>query len=117
MAIQSVLNTSISARSRLATWLALANGDTGQPFSSPDYGGDATVTFEGTFGAGGSITLQGSNDNVNWYPLTDPQGNAITKTAAAIETIEEAPLFMRPNVTAGDGTTALQCRVLFRKVF
>lgn len=117
MAVQSVLNTSITARSRLATWTALANGDTGQPFSAPDYGGDATVTFEGTFGTGGSITLQGSNDGTNYYALTDPQGNAITKTAAGMETIEEAPLYMRPSVTAGDGTTALQCRVLFRKVF
>lgn len=94
----------------------MANGDSGQVFSGPDYGGDATVTFEGTFGVGGSITLNGSNDNVNFYPLTDPQGNAITKTAAATETIEEAPLYIRPNVTAGDGTTLLQCRVLFRKV-
>lgn len=96
------------------TWTGLLNGDQGEAATYPDYGGDATVTFEGTFGVGGSITLNGSNDGVNFYPMTDPQGNAITKTAAGMEVVEEAPLYIRPNVTAGDGTTLLQCRVLVR---
>lgn len=57
------------------------------------------------FGTGGSVTLEGSNDGVTFFPLTDPQGNAITKTAAALEVIEEVPRYIRPNCTAGDGTT------------
>lgn len=115
MAIRSVLNTSISPKARLATWTGLLNGDTGEPFLYSDYGGDASVEVQGTFGVGGSITLEGSNNGVTFYAMTDPQGNAITKTAAGIETAEEAPLYIRPNVTAGDGTTTLQCRVLCRK--
>jgi hypothetical protein len=90
----------------LVTWSGLQNGDTGAPMQEPEFS-DRTVQIGGTFGAGGSVTLQGSNDGTNWAALTDPQGNAITKTVGAIETIAECPRYVRPNVTAGDGTTAL----------
>jgi hypothetical protein len=73
------------------------------------------VTVHGTFGAGGSITIQGSNDGTNWFALTDPQGNALTKTAAAIEQVLESPLYIRPLVTAGDGTTSLTVILLCRR--
>jgi hypothetical protein len=99
---------------KLVTWTGLLNGDTGQPMEMPDYG-DLTVTVEGTFSTGGSITLEGSNNGTNYYALTDGQGNAITKTTAGIEAIIETPRYIRPNVTAGDGTTALQCRILARR--
>jgi len=76
---------------------------------------DYSVQFEGTFGTGGSITFEGSNDGTNYRALTDPQGNAITKTAAAIEQIEEAVRWVRPAVTAGDGTTALVATMFMRR--
>lgn len=97
----------------------LAQGDTGSPITCMDFA-DATVQIGGAsggadpegvavvaslFGAAGSVTLEGTNDGVNWFPLTDPQGNAVTKTAPALEVIEEAPRMVRPNCTAGDGTT------------
>ena len=90
----------------LATWSGLANGDTGAPIQEPAFA-DRTVQISGTFGSGGSITLQGSNDGTNFVALTDGQGNAVTKLAAAMEVIEECPRYVRPSVTAGDGTTAL----------
>lgn len=95
-------------------WTTLANGDTGDPVEMVDYP-DKTVTITGTFGVGGSITLQGSNNNSDWFALTDPQGNAITKTAAAMELVLECPRYIRPNVTAGDGTTALVVQILCRR--
>jgi hypothetical protein len=73
------------------------------------------VVIDGEFGVGGSCTLEGSNDGSHYYALTDPQGNAITKTAAAMEAIEEAPLHYAPYVTAGDGTTAINVTMLFRR--
>lgn len=99
---------------KLVEWEALANGDTGLPVELVDYA-DQTVTVEGTFGTGGSVTLQGSNDGTNYHSLTDPQGNAITKTAAGIEHVTETPRYIRPNVTAGDGSTALDVRLLVRR--
>ena len=64
---------------------------------------DRSVQVAGTFGTGGSVTLYGSNDGTNYIALTDPQGNAITKTAAGVEQVMEQALTMRPQVTAGDG--------------
>lgn len=90
----------------LVTWTGLLNGDTGTPVSKTDFP-DRTVQILGTFGSGGSVNFEGSNDGTNWAILTDPQGNAITKTAAAMEVVTETPRYVRPNVTAGDGTTSL----------
>ena len=106
-------NVTPGAPREVVTWV-LANTDTGQPISLHD-SSDKTVQIFGTFGSGGSVTMQGSNDprvltdpnNAVWFSLTDPQANAITKTAAAGEAILENPLYIRPNCTAGDGTTAL----------
>jgi hypothetical protein len=88
--------------------------DSGIAIECLDYA-DRTVQITGTFGAGGSITMQGSNDGTNWFALTDLQGNAITKTASAMELITEAPLYLRPLVTAGDGTTSLTVKLLCRR--
>ena len=98
----------------LWAWLAVANGDTGAPVKIANFA-DMTVTIDGTFGVGGSCTFQGSNDGTNWYALTDPQGNAITKTAASMEQVTEAPRYVRPSVTAGDGTTAIDIRLVARR--
>lgn len=96
--------------SALVVWTGLDADDSGEPVQLPDFP-DKTVTIEGTFSVGGSCTLQGSNDGTNYYSLTDPQGNAITKTAAGIELVTENPKYIRPLVTAGDGSTAIEARL------
>lgn len=99
------------------TWSGLLNGDDGAPIEVGDLS-DKSVHIYGTFGATGSVTIYGSNDPAdlakvpgagtdNWVALTDPQGNAITKTAKSIEQILENTLYMACKVTAGDGTTSL----------
>ena len=99
------------------TWSGLLNGDDGAPIEIGDLS-DKSVHIFGTFGAGGSVTIYGSSDPAdlakvpasgtdNWVALTDPQGNAITKTAKSIEQILENMLYMACKVTAGDGTTNL----------
>ena len=98
----------------LFTWAAMANGDTGKPISIVDFP-DRTVTFTGTFGAGGSATLEGSNDGVNFFALKDPSGAVIAKTAAGGCVVVEHPLQIRPHVTAGDGTTAIVCILMARR--
>jgi len=100
------------------TWTGLLNGDTGAPVAMPEFP-DRTVHITGTFGVGGSVTVEGSNDLETETPtytaITDPQANALTKTAAAIEAVLEAPYLIRPNVTAGDGTTSLVVKMLCRR--
>ena len=99
----------------LVVWSGLLNGDDGAPFEHADYG-DRTVQFQGTPGAGGSISFHGSNDGTNYVILTDPQGNVITKTAAGtMEVVAENPRSVRPIVTAGDGTTNLVCSMYARR--
>jgi hypothetical protein len=39
--------------------------------------------------------------------LSDLQTSAITKSSSALEGVAEAVKFVRPRVTAGDGTTSL----------
>jgi hypothetical protein len=88
----------------LVVWSGLLNGDTGEPFRAGDYA-DRSVQIGGTLGVGGSCTFEGSLDETNFIATTDPQGIAINKVVAAIEVVEEGPRSVRPNVTAGDGTT------------
>lgn len=90
----------------LVTWSGLLNGEAGDALTLPFYA-DKTVQILGTFGSGGTIVIEGSNDGTNYATLTDPSDNALSKGAASIETIMQNPLYIRPRVTAGDGTTNL----------
>lgn len=88
--------------SYLLTWETMGNDDTGTAVKIPG-AADKTVTVTGTFG-GATVTLQGSNDNTNWFTLTDPQGNDIAFTAAGMEIIMENPLWIRAITVGGSGT-------------
>lgn len=91
------------------TWtpLTTTNSD-GQAWDTLDFA-DMSVQVTGTFGVGGSVKIQGSNEATptTWADLNDPQANALAFTAAKIEQVLEMPRWIRPLVTAGDGTTSL----------
>jgi hypothetical protein len=109
------LNSVTEYPTQFITWAALANTDTGQPYPSAKLS-DKTVQVFGTFGTGGAVTMQGSNDprvitdptNAQWVTLTDT-----TETAIVLDTTTRAAQilqnfrYVRPNVTAGDGATSL----------
>lgn len=89
--------------------------DVGEPIPFAQWA-DRTVQVLGTFGAGGSLRMEGScNEGTTYAPLTDPQGNDINLTAAKLEAITEITELARPNVTAGDGTTSLTVIVIVRR--
>jgi len=94
-------------------WPALATTDTGFPAK---YGAhaDRTVQFGGTWGAGGAAVLEGSNDGVTYHTLTNPQGDPISASAAALFAVAEATKFVRPRVTGGDGDTAIDVNLFAR---
>lgn len=97
------------------SYAAMANGDTGTPIPWVQWA-DRSVQVTGTFGAGGNLRWEGSNDGGTTYAtLTDPQGNALDFTAAKIEQITEIVELARPRVTAGDGTTSLTVTLVARK--
>ena len=98
---------------KLFKWVELGNGDTGEIISLPKHS-DRSIQVLGTFGAGGTCTIQGTNMDASetWATLNDPQGSALTVTTAKIETILENTYKIRPNITAGDGTTLLDVYLL-----
>ena len=94
--------------------LQQATSDTGDPFEGVG-AADRSAQVFGTFGAGGTLRLEGSNDNQNWSVLTDPQGNALDFTTAKIEAVTEVTRYVRPSITGGDGTTDLTLVLLARR--
>ena len=92
----------------------MANGDTGQPAQFPAWA-DCSWQVTGTFGAGGNVAVEGSNDGVNYETLNDPFGVALNFSAAALKQCTEHAQYLRPHVTAGDGTTAVMVTALFRR--
>ena len=112
--IASVLAPTKTLITNKVVWTPLANGDSGSAVDLNDYR-DRSIQVLGTFGTGGSVTLQGSNDGgTTWATLTDQSGNNLTFTAAGIKHIQQLTEFIRPTVTAGDGTTALTVYVFMR---
>lgn len=84
-------------------WTGLLRGVVGGPVERAY----RTASFEvsGTFGTGGSAQVEGSNGGGSFYKLTP----AALTSAGLVPPLAagESPRFFRPNVTAGDSTTAL----------
>jgi hypothetical protein len=106
--VAPTINRPVSGRAGgfLVQWPAMANGQTGVPFDLSGYV-PVSVQIEGTFGAAGSVTLQETIDGTNYETAHDGQGNALTFTTAGLKSVGDNANLIRPNVTAGDGTTAL----------
>ena len=95
-------------------WTPLVNGDVGAPVSGPGWA-DRAFQIEGTFGAGGTVLVEGSNDGTNYRTLNDPFGNPLSITAVGIYQLTQDALFMRPHVSAGDGTTSITITALLAR--
>lgn len=123
----TIVNPPIVGRSSsdvmLVNWSGLTNAtsDVGTAVQVPALA-DRSVQVLGTLGTGGSVRIEGSNkaapdesSATDWAVLTDPQGNDLNLSTLKIEAITEPVLWIRPRVTAGDGTTSLSVTILFRK--
>jgi hypothetical protein len=118
MAVRSASVARVSSHednTHVITWSGLLNGDSGEPIEMPG-SADRSIQFTGTFSSGGTIQIEGSNDGTNYVVLTDPQGNNISKTAAGLEMVSELTRYIRPRVTAGDGSTSLVASLLVKLV-
>jgi hypothetical protein len=85
---------------------------------------DRCFQVDGTFGAGATVTIQGSNDETdpptNWYPLTKAGTAAAvmaftTAGGAGIATANELTRWVRPLLAGGDGTTSLNVKLVARR--
>ena len=90
----------------VSTWDGLRADDDGEPVRLAVYA-DRSVQVVGTFG-GASVTIGGSNDGVHYTALRDVNGDPLTLTQAALRTIVDLPIFIKPRVFGGDGTTNIK---------
>ena len=101
---------------RSVVWTPMANGDAGAPISADNIGlNDRSVQVNGTFGTGGTVLWEVSNDGTNWFTATTPAGTSISLTAAGLKQIVESALYARPRVSAGDGTTQITVTLSARR--
>lgn len=104
--------TSLKDGAVLFTWAGLDGDDTGIPVEvgackdltvhvySSTYG-SSTITVEGSLDPLADPRTTTYNSTAEWVGLTDPQGNAISKTADGIEAVEEHPRYFRPKTASG----------------
>ncbi len=97
----------------VTTWSGLLAGDDGEPVRLAVYS-DRSIQVAGTFG-GASVTIGGSNDGETYHALTDTAGDPLTLTTGALKQIVELPIFIKPRVFGGDGTTNLKVILSGRK--
>jgi hypothetical protein len=129
---QAVTSSSGDASLIRVMWTGLLNGDTGAPLPWSEWS-DRNVHFgcanyltttASVFGAAGNIIFEGSND---YDPVTNTTGtfstlNDISNTALATVTtvslkqVVESPLWVRPRISAGDGTTNITVILCGRRI-
>lgn len=111
MATRANIGAWVSRGIHRTSWTGLLNSDDGAPASLSRLP-DKTVQVKGTFGAGGTVVIEGSNDGgATYVTLNDSRGEttgALSFTGADVRTILENTELVRPRVTAGDGTTNIE---------
>jgi len=96
-------------------WTLTTADPTGTPVPNYQDYADRTVQGFGTFGAA-TVELQGSLDGgTTWVVLTDPQGNALTKTAAFLEGVLEAVPLIRAVLTVVGAGATIEVYLFVRK--
>lgn len=117
MTVRAFTSTDIEAfgdHGHVITWTGLLNGDSGTPLEMVG-SADRSVQITGTPSVGGTVLIEGSNDGTNYSTLHDPGGNALSLTSAQIVAVLEISAFIRPRVSAGDGSTTFAVTLLVRR--
>jgi hypothetical protein len=107
IAVSKTAPQSLNHTCFVATWADIPLGEVGEPIELANFA-DRSVQVTGEFGAGGSVRIEGSINGTDYAPLTDPQGNTLDINTAKIEAVSEVVRYIRPRVTAGDGTMLLK---------
>lgn len=103
----------LQGQAALYTWTLTQANSEGLSITAHEFG-DRTVQVSGTFD-GATVILQGSNDGSAWFTLTDPQGNGISKSAEAMETVMEVPRYTRANSSGGGASQAVVLSLFCRR--
>ena len=96
------------------TWLNLTFATLDQTSFLPGPGwADRSLQVSGTFGSGGTLTIEGSNDGASFFTLHDPFSNLLNISTPGIYQITEICAYIRGRVVAGDGSTSLNVTGMF----
>lgn len=90
----------------VTTWSGLRADDDGEPVRLAVYS-DRSVQVVGVFG-GATVTIGGSNDGVTYHSLNATDGQPLEITAGLLKQIVELPVWIKPRVFGGDGSTDLR---------
>lgn len=94
-------------------WPAMPAASEGDAHPHNQYA-DKSVQISGVL-SGATVYIEGSNDGTNWATLTDVLGAPLALTAACIKTIIEATHLIRPRVSGGDGSTAVDVTIYMKE--
>jgi hypothetical protein len=99
----------------LHVWALTTASPDGAPISAPEW---ADRTWQATSAAygGATLNLQGSNDGVNWFSLSNAAGGTVVALSApgGAATIE-LPLWVRPNLTTPGTAAVIAVTMLARR--
>lgn len=115
MATRSFTQDNLNDDAARITWTGLLNGDDGAPATGMSEFDDRSVQVQSTFGAGGTVLIEGTVDGSNYQTLNDAFGVALSVTSARIRAVTEYVYAVRPRVTAGDGTTSLTVTMICKR--
>lgn len=98
-------------------WVDMELNDTGQPLVRPSMA-DVCVQLTGVLSTGGACQVQGALNPGTpiWQPLEDAHENILTMLSLKIEQILQSPFQIRPEITAGDGSTVLTLTIKLKRV-
>ncbi len=105
----------------MVTWTGLLNTDTGEPVDIPTLV-EKSVQLSGTLGTGGNARIEGTNHIGDtptpvWGTLKDADGADLNLNAIGMfRMVRETPYQIRPNITAGDGSTNLTVKMLLTRI-
>ena len=124
MAERTYTEKSLGGGVKKISWAGLtkATNDVGQWYQLRSIGpryGDKTVHVYGTFGASGTLQMQGSNrdtptDDTN-FTILDSANADMEFTVVAGKVAMQDPQFIRPSITAGDANTNLSCEMIIHR--
>ena len=81
------------------TWLALPANEVGQEVRSAARS-DRSFQVDGNFD-GATVIIEGSNDGITYYTLTDPYSAPLSFSSAGLRQVTEATTFIRPRTIGG----------------
>ena len=83
-------------------WEAMVTDDTIVALQISPLAAELSFHIFGTFANGTVVAIDGSNDDgTTFTALSDGSGTAVSKTAAAVVSVREQPLEVKPTVLSG----------------